>query len=189
MYNSSSAPTETSRLSDLSWLPFTESWRTRRKLSNRPRVPLLYPLAAVGLFLFLAVQFIFFTSRDASAPPTNTTRKPIQTYSPFGDSVYRQEAYYDQLAPGKQCRPKNPLSAKLPFSYDPVNMARRESLADEVTQLASLFDYSAEDVNKGVKAFLQQMEEGLEKQGTMMAQIPTYVTSVPNGTEKVPSLP
>ncbi len=29
------------------------------------------------------------------------------------------------------------------------------------------------------------LDEGLEKTGTQMSQIPTYVTSVPNGTEKV----
>ena len=29
------------------------------------------------------------------------------------------------------------------------------------------------------------IDEGLQKTGTAMSQIPTYVTSVPNGTEKV----
>lgn len=29
------------------------------------------------------------------------------------------------------------------------------------------------------------VDEGLEKSGTQMSQIPSYVTSVPNGTEKV----
>ena len=28
-------------------------------------------------------------------------------------------------------------------------------------------------------------DEGLQKSGTTMSQIPTYVTAVPNGTEKV----
>lgn len=28
-------------------------------------------------------------------------------------------------------------------------------------------------------------DEGLEKKGTELSQIPTYVTAVPNGTEKV----
>lgn len=30
-------------------------------------------------------------------------------------------------------------------------------------------------------------DEGLEKTGATMSQIPTYVTAVPNGTEKVSS--
>lgn len=29
------------------------------------------------------------------------------------------------------------------------------------------------------------IDEGLKKTGTEMSQIPTYVTAVPNGTEKV----
>jgi hypothetical protein len=32
-------------------------------------------------------------------------------------------------------------------------------------------------------------DEGLQKDGTYMSQIPTYVTAVPNGTEKVSIIP
>ena len=39
-------------------------------------------------------------------------------------------------------------------------------------------------MNRGVKAFIEQMDEGLGKTGAQMSQIPTYVTAVPNGTEK-----
>ncbi len=31
------------------------------------------------------------------------------------------------------------------------------------------------------------IDEGLQKDGTSLSQIPTYVTGVPNGTEKVPT--
>lgn len=51
--------------------------------------------------------------------------------------------------------------------------------------MAAEFDYSKADLNKGVKHFIQEMREGLGKTGTHISQIPTYVTSVPNGTEKV----
>lgn len=51
--------------------------------------------------------------------------------------------------------------------------------------MAAEFDYPKEALNKGVKQFIEEMREGLEKQGAQMSQIPTYVTSVPNGTEKV----
>lgn len=167
-------------------IPFTHSYRTRNKLSDRPRVPLIYLLSGLVLVVILTAQL--FASRDTAAPPVVHNPPPQQTrraYSPFGDSVYRQEAYFDRLEPGTQCKPKNVLSAELPTSYEPYNMARRGSLADEVVQVASLFTYPPEEVNKGVKAFIQQMDEGLEKQGTMLSQIPTYVTAVPNGTEKV----
>ena len=59
------------------------------------------------------------------------------------------------------------------------------ALAEAAKSIAAQFDYPPDAVNRGVKEFIREMEEGLGKQGTSMAQIPTYVTSVPNGTEKV----
>ncbi|KAK3389127.1 hypothetical protein B0T20DRAFT_363569 [Sordaria brevicollis] len=60
------------------------------------------------------------------------------------------------------------------------------ALETQTKTVVGQFDYSDEDVNKGVEEFLRQMitAEGLEKDGTSMSQIPTYVTAVPNGTEK-----
>ncbi|KAI1337173.1 glucokinase [Xylariaceae sp. FL0016] len=57
-------------------------------------------------------------------------------------------------------------------------------LVKETRRIVGQFDYTDDDVNKGVKEFLSQMNEGLQKDGTSMSQIPTYVTAVPNGTEK-----
>jgi hexokinase len=59
------------------------------------------------------------------------------------------------------------------------------ALHEEAKRMAAEFEYPPEEVNKGVKEFIREMEEGLAKQGTTMSQIPTYVTAVPNGTEKV----
>lgn len=59
------------------------------------------------------------------------------------------------------------------------------ALAAEAKRIAAEFDYSTEEVRKGVKEFVREMDEGLEKQGATMSQIPSYVTAVPNGTEKV----
>ncbi|KAI9656646.1 MAG: glucokinase [Alyxoria varia] len=58
------------------------------------------------------------------------------------------------------------------------------SLAEAAKHAAAQFEYSSDDVNLGVKEFLRQINEGLEKTGTTLSQIPTYVTAVPNGTEK-----
>ncbi|KAI2605509.1 uncharacterized protein GGS25DRAFT_433445 [Hypoxylon fragiforme] len=58
------------------------------------------------------------------------------------------------------------------------------ALAEETSRIAALFEYSDEEVNKGVLEFLRQMKEGLQHDGTSLSQIPTYVTGVPNGTEK-----
>lgn len=126
----------------------------------------------------------FFIPRDLQLPPAPAVDPPsLFPLSPFGDSVYRQEAYYDQLEPGTQCRPKSLFSQELPISHALTNMA----LEQEVKRVAAQFDYSAQDVNKGVQEFIHEMAEGLENQGTTLSQIPTYVTSVPNGTEKVPN--
>jgi hexokinase len=61
------------------------------------------------------------------------------------------------------------------------------ALAEEAKRIAAEFDYPTGEVRKGVKEFIREMDEGLEKQGTTMSQIPSYVTAVPNGTEKVAS--
>ena len=58
------------------------------------------------------------------------------------------------------------------------------ALAAAADRVAAEFEYSKEEVNGGVKAFIEQMDEGLGKTGATMSQIPTYVTAVPNGTEK-----
>lgn len=57
-------------------------------------------------------------------------------------------------------------------------------LADEAKRVAAEFEFPAEGVRKAVKEFIREMDEGLQKDGTEMSQIPTYVTAVPNGTEK-----
>ncbi|KAI0394480.1 glucokinase [Xylariaceae sp. FL0594] len=58
------------------------------------------------------------------------------------------------------------------------------ALVEETKRIVAQFDYTDDDVNKGVQEFLRQMNEGLQKDGTSISQIPTYVTGVPNGTEK-----
>ena len=61
------------------------------------------------------------------------------------------------------------------------------ALVEEATRIANQFDYPASEVQKGVKEYIRQSDEGLSQEGTTLSQIPTFVTSVPNGTEKVRS--
>ncbi|RMD43103.1 hypothetical protein DV735_g1997, partial [Chaetothyriales sp. CBS 134920] len=138
--------------------------------------PFLY--AASGVFLFVAIVTQLFGSPTLS--PSSPLSTPRPTLSPFGDSIYKQEAYYDQLEPGVQCRPKNPFSLELPTSIASTNMA----LLAEAKRVADLFDFPAAEVNRNVQEFIRQLDEGMEKDGTNISQIPTYVTAVPNGTEK-----
>lgn len=55
----------------------------------------------------------------------------------------------------------------------------------EAKRIASEFVYSSDDVNRAVKEFLSEMEIGLEAEGSTLSQIPSYITSVPDGSEKV----
>jgi hexokinase len=59
------------------------------------------------------------------------------------------------------------------------------SLLNEATRIAGQFEYPAEQVQRGVAEYIKQSDEGLGKEGTTLSQIPTFVTAVPNGTEKV----
>lgn len=56
---------------------------------------------------------------------------------------------------------------------------------DESVRIAQLFDYPPREVLRGVAEYRRQMGEGLAKEHTTLSQIPTFVTEVPNGTEKV----
>lgn len=66
-------------------------------------------------------------------------------------------------------------------------MAEHEStpVAAEARRISNELQFSDEDVNKAVKHFMKQMEEGLARMGATLSQIPSYVAAVPNGTEKV----
>jgi hypothetical protein len=165
-----------------SYIPGTQQYRASAKLRPRSNSLVLYTLSGSILLLVLFTHFLSSRSSSALPYPSSPPPRPSQTpLDPFGDSVYRQEAYYDLLEPGTQCRPKSPFSSDLPVTPPLTNMA----LEAETKRMVAQFEYSADDVNKGVKEFVREMEEGLEKQGTSISQIPTYVTSVPNGTETV----
>ncbi|KAF2190521.1 hexokinase [Zopfia rhizophila CBS 207.26] len=58
------------------------------------------------------------------------------------------------------------------------------ALAEQAKRVADEFEFGKEDVRKAVKEFIREMDEGLQKDGAELSQIPTYVTAVPNGTEK-----
>ncbi|KAK2779079.1 glucokinase [Onygenales sp. PD_12] len=57
-------------------------------------------------------------------------------------------------------------------------------VVDEANRIAALFDYPAAEVNRGVEEFIREMNEGLQRDGTTLSQIPSYITAVPDGTEK-----
>ncbi|CAL5869072.1 uncharacterized protein PFLUO_LOCUS3300 [Penicillium psychrofluorescens] len=58
------------------------------------------------------------------------------------------------------------------------------ALLDEAERIAREFEYPADQVQRGVDEYINQSNEGLAKENTTLSQIPTFVTAVPNGTEK-----
>lgn len=64
--------------------------------------------------------------------------------------------------------------------------AMSSPLLAEATRIAREFDYPAAQVQRGVAEYIRQSNEGLAQENTTLSQIPTFVTAVPNGTEKVP---
>lgn len=60
-------------------------------------------------------------------------------------------------------------------------------ILNEANRIARMFDYPPDAVQRGVDEYIREMEEGLAKENTTLSQIPTFVTAVPNGSEKVQS--
>ncbi|KAI9056018.1 hypothetical protein LZ554_000950 [Drepanopeziza brunnea f. sp. 'monogermtubi'] len=72
----------------------------------------------------------------------------------------------------------------VPFQSSPISKPHTMALQAATQKVVKEFTLPDEDLQKIVKEFIWEMKEGLEKNDTTMAQIPTYVTAVPDGTEK-----
>lgn len=58
-------------------------------------------------------------------------------------------------------------------------------LVAKAQEIAGLFEYPTEEVLRGVTEFLKEIDDGLAKENSILSQIPSYVTGVPKGDEKV----
>ena len=61
------------------------------------------------------------------------------------------------------------------------------SLEQEVKRIAEEFEVPSDILAKCVQYFQLEMENGLSHHGSELSQLPTYVTKLPSGTEKVRS--
>ncbi|KAJ4347533.1 glucokinase [Ascochyta clinopodiicola] len=96
--------------------------------------------------------------------PGITLRNPVLFHEP-------------QICP----KPEQTVEFEGTFNTHPT---RSMALTEQAKRVAAEFDFSNDAVNKAVKEFIREMDEGLQQEGTELSQIPTYVTAVPNGTEK-----
>ncbi|KAI7663584.1 putative glucokinase [Hortaea werneckii] len=129
-------------------------------------VPAVLLLLVLILQLFVLPRLPPHLQLFRPPPPARPTSCPtVPAFNPFVQELY--------------CRvPQHTPSAL--YRQSPHSMA----LAAAAERVAAEFEYTKQDVQKGVKEFMRQMDEGLNVQGATLSQIPTYVTAVPNGTEK-----
>ncbi|KAI1002858.1 Glucokinase [Podosphaera aphanis] len=74
-------------------------------------------------------------------------------------------------------------SPKLPA--DPVTSGTQKMVLEEAARrVAAEFEVPDEKIRKIVDEFIFELRQGLEENDTMISQIPSYVTVIPNGTEK-----
>ena len=159
-----SSSSEDGAINELPFLRELRGARKRRISLYVSDIKLSY-LALIFLVLLIVVQFLLPHLQFSLRPSPPASPPSCPTYNPFIQDLY--------------CAvPPQPTSGSL-YSETPRSMV----LAAASQRVAAEFEYSKEDVNRGVKAFIQQMDEGLGKVGAMMSQIPTFVTAVPNGTE------
>src|ERR1700760_4245255 len=102
----------------LSWIPGTRQHKVHGKLRSQSPVPLLYSVSGLLVLVILLIQIFGPRALYPRSPaPTRVDEPSRNVFDPFGDSVYRQEAYFDLLEPGTQCRPKTPFSSDLPVTH------------------------------------------------------------------------
>ncbi|TKA64706.1 hypothetical protein B0A55_10096 [Friedmanniomyces simplex] len=154
-------------------LPFLRDLREkdRRRFTftvNWSKLPAPATLLTALLFLLVVLTQLLLLPRLAPLfrpPPSPQPSCPAPVNNPFIQELY--------------CRAPAHRPGTL-YGQSQASMA----LAAAAERVAAEFEYPKEDVNRGVQQFIKQMDEGLSKQGATLSQIPTYVTAVPNGTEK-----
>ncbi|KAK5132211.1 hypothetical protein LTR08_009271 [Meristemomyces frigidus] len=126
--------------------------------------PAVY-LPVLVLLALLAHQFTQFNLPGLfhTAPPPQPSCPAYPAANPFVQDLY--------------CRAPThtPSTHRSPHSM---------ALAAAAERVAAEFEFDDAHINRAVHEFIREMDEGLAQQGATMSQIPTYVTAVPNGTEK-----
>ncbi|QKX57039.1 uncharacterized protein TRUGW13939_04147 [Talaromyces rugulosus] len=178
----------------------TRASRLLFELTGKPRTAAL-GLALAAVVLINIASFIAANSSSISILSSSATLAAVLAGSrsgargsPSADIIgTRADSNYYYYVPSPSPAPldsssssPNPqLSLHLPLcpSEAMIMPAPGPSVA-AAARLARQFDYPSPQLQRGVDEFLRQMSEGLSKSGATLSQIPTYVTSVPNGTEK-----
>ncbi|TVY73143.1 Glucokinase, partial [Lachnellula suecica] len=135
-------------------------------VSTRNPTTLVHLLSFAFLTLVLIIQFFF-----ADTPSIHP-----RTLKPYSHTSFSPPAH---ILDTETCESPHPFP-----TAPPISRPHKMALATEAKRIAAEFDLSDSDVKKIGVEFVEQMKEGLAKNATNMSQIPTFVTAVPNGTEK-----
>ncbi|KAH8811433.1 hypothetical protein F5884DRAFT_274080 [Xylogone sp. PMI_703] len=168
--SSSSSSTSSTSLASTRDAPIDEANLYKGvRVSKRNPINLLHIVSFVFLILVLAVQFFFAENH-----------RPSYTYSRH-HLPYTKTSY----SPPARANDQDTCESPHPFPTEaPVSRPHKMALLAEAKRIAAEFEYSDEDVQKGVIEFIREMNEGLQINDTQLSQIPTYVTGIPDGTEK-----
>ncbi|KAH8708613.1 glucokinase GLK1 [Phaeosphaeriaceae sp. PMI808] len=151
------------------------TWRARQRNPARSSLPTHFVVLVLIVLLALCIpQYPRF------AQPIHRFLHSNQLWSPSSPpTALRKPVILDetQICP----KPEQNVEFKGTFNTRPE---RSMALADQAKRVAAEFDFGKDEVSKAVKEFIREMDEGLQQDGTELSQIPTYVTAVPNGTEK-----
>ncbi|KAK7179244.1 hypothetical protein DPSP01_003503 [Paraphaeosphaeria sporulosa] len=174
MRRPSAAADPTAGRSDKSPSPRPGAVRANFSLSTH------HVFSALVVLLVLVLQFLAprLPHELLRLTPTNDSRDPtLSAFSPREHPLHREPP----VCPSPSQRTASAGTFNKRINRD---TARSMALAEQAKRVADEFSFGPDAVNKAVKEFIREMDEGLLQEGTELSQIPTYVTAVPNGTEK-----
>lgn len=164
-------------------------------------------LLHVVSFAFLAVVLVSDYDIACMAPRLTEVIQIVQFYfsdSPPAYSRHSQPYSSTSFSPSAKVLEGGTCESPPPFPTEPpISRPHTMALLAESKRVAAEFKLTDDDVRRVAAEFVNELgalesnvyavyaqadnhtEEGLAKNATNMSQIPTYVTGVPNGTEKV----
>jgi hexokinase len=101
------------------------------------------------------------------------------------DPGHNRNIASDRAAHLRQWCEKPQLASLLEPAFCVADNMASSPVLSEARRVAAEFDFPAAQLNKAVQFFREQMKDGLEKEGSTLSQIPSFVTTVPDGSEKV----
>ncbi|QDS70525.1 hypothetical protein FKW77_010304 [Venturia effusa] len=154
-------------------------WREKQRSASNSASLSVPQLVSVALVLLVLVaQFLLPWVKEHIGKSEDIRRARFEAvcpWSPFEDHW---------ICASDLNKVENTVSDRKTRNTFERPVARNMALSAAAERVVKEFEYDGDAIRKGVKEFLKEMDEGLLTDGTHLSQIPTYVTAVPDGTEK-----